>query len=76
MCSPLGFYSTLLMSEHPVHSLPLDAYRQRIQSLMRAATGTEPVREAEEVDLINLVEDRFQTCLGSTTTQDRTTTRE
>jgi hypothetical protein len=28
--------------EHPVHSLPLNAHRQRVQRLMRAATGTEP----------------------------------
>ena len=45
--------------EHPVHSLPLDACRQRVQRLMRAATRPEPVREALEVDLIDLVEDRL-----------------
>jgi hypothetical protein len=44
--------------EHPVHPLPLDAHRQRVQRLMRAATRTEPVRKAPEVDLVNLVEDR------------------
>src|SRR5690348_16430961 len=32
--------------EHPVHPLPLDAHRQRVQRLMRAATRTEPVRKA------------------------------
>src|SRR5467141_960034 len=40
--------------EHPVHPLPLDAHRQRVQRLMRAATGTEPVREALEVDPVGL----------------------
>src|SRR6266699_1056867 len=43
--------------KHPVHSFPLDAHRQRIQRLMRAAPGTEPVRKAFEVDLIYMVED-------------------
>jgi hypothetical protein len=31
--------------EHPVHSLPLDARRQRVQRLMRAATRPEPVEK-------------------------------
>ncbi len=44
--------------EHPVHSLPLDARRQRVQRLMRAATGTKPIRKAFEVDLVDLVENR------------------
>jgi site-specific DNA recombinase len=42
--------------EHPVHALPLDAHRQRVQRLVRAASGTEPIRESSEVHLINLVE--------------------
>src|ERR1700681_1638978 len=42
--------------EHPVHALPLDAHRQRVQRLVRAATGTEPVRESLEVHLVDLVE--------------------
>src|SRR6516164_3608701 len=50
--------------KHPVHPLPLDARRQRVQRLMRAATGTEPVREALEVDLIDLVEDRHHSLLN------------
>ena len=44
--------------EHPVHLLPLDAHRQRVKRLMRAAARTEPVREALEVDLVYLIEDR------------------
>src|SRR5713226_9974814 len=36
--------------EHPVHPLPLNAHRQRVQRLMRAASGPEPIRKALEVD--------------------------
>jgi hypothetical protein len=50
--------------EHPVHSLPLEAHRQRVQRLMRAATGPEPVRKALEVDLIYLVENRHHSLLN------------
>src|SRR5437660_11575209 len=50
--------------KHPVHPLPLNAHRQRVQRLMRAATGTKPVREAFEVDLIYLVEDRHHSLLN------------
>src|SRR6516225_3887952 len=57
--------------KHPVHSLPLDAHRQRVQRLMRAATGTEPVREAFEVDLIYLVEDRHHGLLNDFVLQRR-----
>ncbi len=44
--------------EHPVHLLPLQSDHERIQRLMRTAARAEPVREALEVDLINLIEDR------------------
>src|SRR5712692_7087577 len=50
--------------KHPVHPLPLDAHRQRVQRLMRATTGTKPVREAFEVDLVYLVEDRHHSLLN------------
>src|SRR5258708_38218756 len=50
--------------KHPVHPLPLDAHRQRVQRLMRATTGTKPVREAFEVALIYLVEDRHHSLLN------------
>src|SRR5437667_1049754 len=56
--------ATNVRVEHPVHPLPLNARRQRVQRLMRAATGPEPVREALEVDLINLVEDRHHGLLN------------
>jgi hypothetical protein len=52
--------ATYVRIEHPVHPLPLDARCQRIQRLMRAATGPEPVRKALEVDLIDLVEELIQ----------------
>jgi hypothetical protein len=57
--------------EHPVHPLPLDAHCQRVQRLMRAATGTEPIRKALEVDLINLVEDRHNGLLDDFVLQCR-----
>jgi len=56
--------ATNVCIEHPVHSLPLDAHGQRVQRLMRAAAGTEPVREALEVDLVDLVENRHHSLLN------------
>jgi len=65
--------------EHPVHPLPLDAHRQRVQRLMRAATGPEPVREALEVDLSsknprtlrnNMHENREISCTSWSVDQD------
>jgi len=38
---------------------------------MRAATGTEPIREALEVDLVNLVEDRHHGLLDDLVLQCR-----
>jgi len=57
--------------EHPVHPLPLDAHCQRVQRLMWAATGTEPIREALEVDLVYLVEDRHHGLLDDLVLQCR-----
>src|SRR6516162_931435 len=42
--------------EYPVHSLPLDTHRQRVQCLVWVTPGTEPVREALEVHLVDLIE--------------------
>jgi len=42
--------------EYPVHAFPLDPRVQRIQRLVRAASGTEPIREASKVHLIYLIE--------------------
>jgi hypothetical protein len=50
--------------EHPVHPLPLDAHRQRVKRLVRAASGTKPIRKAFEVDLIYLVENRHHGLLN------------
>src|SRR5437899_10829206 len=49
--------ATNVRIEHPVHSLPLDARRQRVQRLMWASTGTNTVREAHAVDIVDMVED-------------------
>jgi recombinase-like zinc beta ribbon protein/recombinase len=42
--------------EHPVHLLPRDPDRERIQRLMRVASRPEPVRKTQEIHLINGVE--------------------
>jgi len=42
--------------EHPVHLLPLDPDRERIQRMMRAAPRPETVGEAQEVHLVDGVE--------------------
>src|SRR4029077_1594254 len=57
--------------EHPVHPLSLDAHRQRVQRLVRAASRTEPIRKALEVDLIDLVEDRHYGLLNDFVLQRR-----
>jgi hypothetical protein len=61
--------------EHPVHTLPLDAHTQRVERLMRATTGPEPVREAWEVDLIDLIEDRHHGLLDDFVLQRRNAQR-
>ena len=63
--------STDVGIKHPVHSLPLNAHRQRVQRLMRAAAWAEPLREALEVDLIDLVEDRYRGLLNNFVLQRR-----
>jgi hypothetical protein len=42
--------------EYPVHPLPLDSHRQRVQRLVWVTPGPESVREALEVHLVNLIE--------------------
>ena len=42
--------------EHPVHVLPLDPDRERIQRVMRATSRPEPVGETPEIHLIDGVE--------------------
>src|SRR5450631_1100833 len=63
--------ATSVRIKHPVHSLPLDARRQRVQRLMRAATGPEPIRKAFEVNLIDLIEDRHHGLLNDFVLQCR-----
>ncbi len=57
--------------QHPAHSLPLDSHIQRIQRLMRAATGPEPIRKSFEVHLINLIEDGHHRLLNNLVLQRR-----
>ena len=42
--------------EHPAHLPPQDPGRERIQRLMRAASGPKPVGEAEKVRLVDGVQ--------------------
>ena len=57
--------------EHPVHLLPFQSHSKRVQRLMRAAARAEPVGEAFEVDLVNLVEDRHHGLLDDFVLQCR-----
>ena len=42
--------------EHPVHALPFDPGGERIQRVMRAAPRPKPIREADEVLLVDGVQ--------------------
>jgi endonuclease III len=57
--------------ENPVHALPLDAHIQRVQRLMRAASGPEPIRKAKEVHLVNLIENGHRGLLNKLVLQRR-----
>src|SRR5512144_3447799 len=46
--------------EHPVHTLSPEPDRERIQRVMRGASRPEPVRETEEVLLVDRVEHLHQ----------------
>jgi hypothetical protein len=67
--------STDICIEHPVHLLPHQPYPERVQSIMRAATWPEAVGEAQEVDLIDLVEHRHHRLLDDLVLQPRDTQR-
>ena len=57
--------------QHPVHSLPMEAYTQRVQRLVRAATRPESVRKAQEVHLVNLIENGHHSLLNNFVLQRR-----
>ena len=44
--------------EHPVHLSLRDAHPERVQRIMLAASWAEAVREAEEVLLVDVIQDR------------------
>ena len=67
--------ATNVRIEHPVHALPLVAHRQRVQRLMRAATGPVLLRKAFEVVLVNLIEDRHHRLLDDLVLQRRNAER-
>ena len=49
----------------------MESHTQRIQRLVRAAPRPEPIREAFEVDLVNLVENRHHGLLNDFVLQCR-----
>jgi hypothetical protein len=57
--------------QHPVHPLPMESHTQRIQRLVRVATRPEPVREAFEVHLVNLIENGHHRLLNNLVLQRR-----
>jgi hypothetical protein len=57
--------ATNIRIKHPVHALPENTHSQRVERLMWAATRPEPIREALEIDLIYLVEDRHHGLLNN-----------
>jgi len=67
--------ATYVGVEHPVHSLPLYTHNKRVQRLMRATARTEPIGEAFEVDLVNLIEDRHHGLLDDLIFQRRDSQR-
>jgi hypothetical protein len=50
--------------EHPAHLPVFDPYRQRIQRIVLVAPWSEPVREAEEVRLVDVVQHPDNGTLG------------
>jgi hypothetical protein len=42
--------------EHPAHLLAIDPGRQRIERVMRLAPRPKPIREADEIRLVDAVE--------------------
>jgi hypothetical protein len=52
--------ATNVRVEHPVHLLRLDPDVERIQGVVLAAPGPEPVREAEEVRFVDAVQDHHE----------------
>ena len=44
--------------QHPAHFLPHESYPERVQRIMPASPGSEPIGEPQKVLFVNLVEDR------------------
>ena len=71
--------ATNVRVQNPVHLLALDAHIQRIERLMRAAPGPEPIgarvesalTESSKVDLANLIENRHHGLLNYLVLQSR-----
>ena len=57
--------------EHPVHPLPVESHAQRIQRLVWASSGPEPIRKASKIHLVNLIEDGHHGLLNNFVLQCR-----
>jgi len=55
--------ATNVCVQHPVHFAPVNAHGQRVKRLMRSAPWPEPIGEAQEVRLIDGVEEFDNGCL-------------
>ena len=51
--------------DYPVHIRAIDSNRKRIQRIVRAASGSETVREPEEIFLVDRVEHRDRRSLDN-----------
>jgi hypothetical protein len=48
--------STDVGVEHPVHAFPMESGRERVQRTMLAASGAKPIREPDEILLVDRVQ--------------------
>src|SRR5271157_6347099 len=57
--------------QYPVHRLALDADRKRVQRVVLSPSGPEPVGEAEEVRLVDRIENLYHRALDNFVLQRR-----
>ena len=61
--------------QYPVHRLALDAHRERVQRIVLSPSGPEPVGEAEEVRLVDRIENLYHRALDNLVLQRRNAER-
>ena len=57
--------------EHPVHLLPHESHPERVQRIVLAASGSESIGEAQEIDFVDLVEHPHHGLLDDLVLQSR-----